>query len=136
MIVERNFIKTNFKSLRHEKNKEFVTGRVSIINKKKVIRISIGTIICDLVHFYPNDRINLMINKKDRNTFMIRKSIYPNDGYKLNFNCHSRNSSFMTFEFRYDSPEPFRIAQTIILDYEISDNGFLVINIEKLKWNN
>ncbi len=41
----------------------------------------------------------------------------------------------MTFAIRYDTPDPFKLSQTTILDFDINDGNFLVINIEKLRWN-
>lgn len=132
-LTNDEWIKTNYKPLRHPKNKEFVTGRVNIINKKKVIRISIGLIVCDLLEFKKGDRINLFINKKERNFILIKKSKVIHDGYLLN--CNGKNPSFMTFDFRYETAESFRLSQTVILNYEINEDQLLLINIESLRWN-
>jgi len=128
-----NWLITNNKSLRHPRNKEFVTARVNIINKKKVMRISIGTDICDLVGFNKNDRVHIFINKNDRNTLLIKKDVDTQDGYRLNHG--QSNSSFMTFSVRYETGESFRLSQTIILDYYLNKENTLLINLEKLKWS-
>lgn len=133
--MKRNeWTRSNFKSLRHPNNKEFVTARVNVVNKKNVIRISIGIIICDLLDFTASDRVNVYINKQDRNQMIISKSLLPDDGYKLNHN--GSNSSFMTFELRNDIRDAFRLSQTIILDFDITEERLLLIRLDKLRWNN
>jgi hypothetical protein len=129
-----DYVSYNCKPLRHPRNKEFVTSRVNIINKKKVIRISIGILICELIQFTRDDRVHIFLNKKDKNLMLIKKSDILHDGYKLNHG--GSNNSFMTVDFRYETSDSFRLSQTIILDYEIKQDGLLLINFEKLKWNN
>jgi hypothetical protein len=133
MVVDKNdWMITNNKSLRHPNNKQFVTARVNIINKKKVIRISIGLDVCDLIGFDKNDRVHIFINKEDRNLLLIKKDMCMQDGYRLNLG--TSNNSFMTFDFRCETQESFRLSQTIILDYDFNDEGSLLINMEKIKW--
>lgn len=67
MIVNKEeWIPTNHKPLRHPNNKEFVTGRANIVNKKKVIRISIGVDVCEVLSFNKNDRIDIYINAESQ----------------------------------------------------------------------
>jgi len=136
MITDQNeWIHTNSKPLRHPKNKEFVTARVNIINGKKVIFISIGLIVCELIELVKGDRVNIFINKIDRNLILLKKSIIPHYGYKLSHATDS-NGNLMHFSFRYQTEESFRLSQTIILDYEIGNDKSLLLNFEKIKWNN
>lgn len=125
------WIKTNTKPLRHPNNKEFVTGRVNIINKKFVIRISIGLIVCELLNFGKKDRLHLHIHKDNRHLFLLTKSELPYDGYKLN---HTGGGSFLSFAFRYPTSEAYKLSQTIILDFKMKKDALLV-NLDALKMN-
>lgn len=130
---DNNWIVTNNKKLRHPHNKRFVTARVNIINKKTVIRISIGLYVCEMVEFEKNDRVNIFINKSDRNLLIIKKeNDFDSDGYLLNHG--KNNNNFMTFEFRYESSESFRLSQTIIIDYDFTQPGMLLVDLTKIKW--
>lgn len=131
-IAKKDWMITNNKPLRHPDNKEFVTARINIKNKRKVIRISIGIDVCDLIGFNKNDRVHVYINKQDRNILMIKKDSDCLDGYLLSL--QNDKSSFMTFDFRYETSESFRLSQTIILDYDFNEDGTLLIDIEKIKW--
>lgn len=134
MSSERSeWIITNNKSLRHPNNKEFVTARINIINKKKVIRISIGLDVCEVLGFNKNDRVHIFINKDDRNLLLIQKDYTSQDGYRLNYG--EKNNSFMTFDFRFETSESFRLSQTIILPYDFREDGLLVVNLKKIKWS-
>lgn len=126
-----NYISYNHKKLKHPDNKEFVTSRVNIINKKKVLCISIGTVVCELLGLVRGDRVEILLNKKERNLLLIRKAY---EGYKLKWG--GANSNFVTFDFRYETPDNFRLSQTVILDYNLNDFGFLLINLDRIKWNN
>ena len=128
---KENWSLANYKSLRHPNNKEFVTARVNIINKKKVIRISIGTDVCSLVGFNKNDRLHIFIHRDDRDKLLIKKDKDCIDGYRLNHN--GSNSSFMTFDFRYETAESFRLSQTILLEFDFEE-GCLLVGLEKIKW--
>jgi hypothetical protein len=133
MILNQNTWQlTNRKPLRHPNNKEFVTARANIINKKKVIRISIGIDICDLVGFKKNDRVHIYLNKYERDSLLICNNAESIDGYRLHYK--GDNNNFMTFDFRIETEQSFRLSQTIILPYDIQDEGKLLISLEKLKW--
>jgi hypothetical protein len=129
--ANEKWLVTNYKPLRHPNNKQFVTARVHIQNKKKVVRISIGLDVCDLLDFRKNDRVHIFINRQDRHLLMIKKDEIDLDGYRLNLG--GSNASFMTFDFRYETAESFRLSQTIILDYDFEE-GTLLIDLEKLQW--
>jgi hypothetical protein len=128
---EKDYAVLNTKSLRHPNNKQFVTARVNIINNRKVINFSIGTDVCDEINFHANDRIHILMHRENRNYIIFHKTSSSFDGYKLFFN-DKKNSSFLTFAMRYDSPEAFKLSQTVILDYDCSNN-MLLIDLEKLK---
>lgn len=134
MIVNKEeWIHANHKPLRHPNNKEFVTARVNIINKKKVIRISIGIDVCEILSFNKNDRVNIFISKKNRDFMLIKKSIDSFDGYLLSRG--KSHSNFMTFDFRYETIASFKLSQTIILDYDINDERTLLVDLSKIKWS-
>jgi hypothetical protein len=134
MNFDSQYMRKGGKRLRHPHNKRFVTARVNMTNNKKVIHISIGLDVCSVVEFEKGDRVNVFIHKKDRNLLIIKKEAeYDVNGYVLSANGH-QNSSFLTFEFRYETSEDFRLSQTIILDYDFSQVGMLLIDIEKIKW--
>jgi hypothetical protein len=134
MGVDRSeWLVTNNKSLRHPNNKEFVTARINIINKKKVVRISIGLDVCDVLGFKKNDRVHIFINTQDRDLLLIRKDCCEQDGYKLNLG--NNNNNFMTFDFRYETAEAFRLSQTIILPYDFKGDDLLLVDLQKIKWS-
>jgi len=70
---DEQWMVTNHKKLRHPNNKQFVTARVNVINGKKVMSISIGLDVCELIEFNKNDRVNVFINKYDRQFLIIKK---------------------------------------------------------------
>ncbi len=123
------------KSLRHPKNAEFVTGRVNIINERKVIRISIGLLVCELLNFRKKDRVCVSVHKHDKHRLLIAKSSDPQT-YTLSASDKDKNHNFLSCTFRYDFHEPFRLSQTMILDFDVNDDGLLVVDIKKLKWRN
>lgn len=128
-----DWLRKSNKRLRHPHNRRFVTGRVTINNNKKVIHLSIGTDVCSVVEFEKGDRVHVFIHKENRNHLIIqRDDDIDSDGYLLSYS--SDRHSFMTFSFRYESAEEFRLSQTTILDYDFSQVGMLLIDIEKLKW--
>ena len=126
------WVPANFKSLRHPNNKKFITARMNIINKRKVLNLSLGLDVCKEINFKANDRVYVLLNKENRNYLMIKKELGSYEGYKLNFN-EKGNSSFLTFSIRYDSLESFRLSQTIVLDYDFRPD-VLLVNLGKLKW--
>lgn len=133
-VREDEWMVTNHKKLRHPRNKEFVTARVNIINGKKVMHISIGLDVCEMIEFNKQDRVNIFINKTDRNLLIIKKDDEPDsDGYLLS--SGKGNYSFMTFQFRYETSEAYRLSQTIILDYDFNEVGTLLIDLTKIKWS-
>lgn len=122
------------KYLRHPRNAEFVTGRVNIINQRNVIRISIGKVICNLLEFKKGDRVDVLLHKEYKNLLMIFNSTNP-QSYKLHESVvNEKKSNFLSATFRYDFHEPFKLSQTIILDYDINNEKILIIDIEKLIW--
>jgi len=121
-----------YKKITSPNNKELVTVRANFINKKTVLTFSIGTDICELLDFKKSDRVNIYLHKRDKNVHLIKKSSTINEGYLLSHN--NDKSSFMTFTIRYPGQYDFRLSQTIIISYDINDDGCLLLNIEKLKW--
>ena len=120
------------KKMTHPDRKNFITARAITVNTKKVITISLGVNVCDIVDFKMGDRVNVFLHKQDKNLFLIKK-VNDDDGYKL---CMSGfNSSFLTFQFRYKTEEQLRLSQVIVLGYETSKD-MIIINIENLKWRN
>jgi hypothetical protein len=114
-------------------NQELVTGRVSLVNNKVLITISIGVIVCDLLEIKNKDYLNVFFHKKVRDVILIRKTHSIGEGYKL---CKSHTkSNFMHFSFRLTTFPNYRLSQTTALPFDIEDENLLV-NIEKLKWRN
>jgi len=135
MSDNNEWIISNGKRLRHPNNSELVTARCNIINGKKVIRISIGIDVCELLDFKKGERVYISINKKYRNYLIISKDVEDLEGYKLSHSSGHKNN-FMSFQFRYETSESFRLSQTIILDYDINDENLLLIDVSRLKWSN
>jgi len=132
IMIEQEWTSYGRKYLRHPKNRDLITGRVNIINKRNVISISIGKNICKDIGFNKRDRIIVYLNKDNKNLILLEKS----DDYST-YSLHDtdkKNSNFLRCTFRYDFHEAFRLTQTIVLDYESNDENVLSINIEKLKW--
>jgi hypothetical protein len=124
------------KRLRHPRNAELVTGRVNIINQRNVIRISIGKVICNLLEMKKGTRVSVAMHKEDKNLILITKNIDPHS-YKLHESTNAKKiSNFLSLTFRYDFHEPFRLSQTILLDFDMNDNKLLLIDLKKLKWRN
>lgn len=121
-----------FKKMTSPNNKELVTMRANVVNKRIVITFSIGTDICELLDFNKSDRINIFHHKRERNVYLLKKSQSVNEGYLL---AHAgSNNTFMTFKIRYPGMDGFRLSQTIPIDYELNDDGTLLLNIEKILW--
>ena len=120
------------KHLRHPNNKEFVTGRVNIRNNRKVIRISVGLIVCELVKFNVKDRVTVSVHKNDKHMILISKDNSA-QSYQLT-GLNNRYDNFLAVTFRYDFNEPFRLSQTILLDFDVNDEGILIVDLLKLKW--
>lgn len=118
-----------FKKMTSPNNKELVTLRANIINKKTVLTFSLGVNICDVINFNKSDRVNIFTHKRDRNIYMIKKSHDANDGYILKL-----GNSFMTFSIRYPGMDGFRLSQTVPVEYDLNDEESLLINIEKIYW--
>lgn len=122
------------KYLRHPRNAEFVTGRVNIVNQRNVVRISIGKVICNLLEFKRSDRVKVLLHKEYKNLLLVFNSNDPYS-YKLHeTEIKSKKSNFLSVTFRYDFHEPFKLSQTIILDYNINNEKVLLIDIDKLIW--
>ena len=119
------------KRLHHPKNKEFVTGRANIIKNTKMLFLSIGITVCELINLKYSDRVEILLSKIDRNLILIKKS---DTGYRLKWG--GLGSNFMRFGFKYETPDNFRLSQTIILEYDFNNSGLLLINLDKLKWKN
>ena len=129
-IASREWLKKEVSS-RNTENKEKITARANITKSKKIsIRISIGLIICDLLFLKRADRVDIFLNKKDRNILLIKKSIENDSGYKLNY---SHGSSYLTFDFICNFKSEFKIKQTIELPYDFNNKNIL-LDISKLKW--
>ncbi len=136
--MERNLIDTKewtshmFKNIRNPKNQEYITIRANITKSKKIsIRISIGLIICNLLEFTEQARVNIFLHKKDKNILLIKKCNKDEDGYKLNY---SQKSNFMTFDFISHFYTEFKIKQTIVVDYDINSQKMLLVDLTKIRW--
>lgn len=123
----------NYKKLTSYNNREFVTCRVNIVNNKKVLHISIGLVICELLNFKNKSRVNIFSNKKYRNFMIIKLSEDSYTGYSLFDGGRLAKSNFLRFGFRYKTDDEFKLSQTIVLDHDITDK-MLLIDIEKMKW--
>ena len=133
MDVDNQWLGAKRKKLRSTRNKQFVTARCFISNNKNVVKISIGLDVCELVGFKKGERVNLFIHKENRDYLAIQKDVTEDEGYKLNFSGSS-NSNFLTFEFRYQTEESFRLSQTTILDYDFQEEHTLIVDLYRLKW--
>lgn len=123
----------NYRKLRNSQNAEFVTCRINIVNNKKVLYISIGLVICELLNFKNKSRVNIFSNKKYRNFMIIKLSEDSYTGYSLFDGGRIAKGNFLRFGFRYQTDDEFKLSQTIILDHDITDK-MLLIDIEKMKW--
>lgn len=123
----------NSKHMRSSVNKEIITGRCLLRNKKNDLTISIGKDIADSLGFKKNDRINVFFHKRDRDLLLIKKSITPFDGYSLRFG--DGNCNFMTFSFRFPTHEDFKLSQTIPLAHDLENDSILLVNVKPLKWS-
>ena len=133
MDRDDQWLRSNNKKLKHKNNRQFVTGRSVIIHNRKVMKMSIGLDVCELVGFKKNDRVNIFIHKENRNYLAIQKDFADAEGYMLSFGGH-RNGNFLTFEFRYQTEESFRLSQTTILDYDFQEEHTLIVDLYRLKW--
>ncbi len=115
-----------------EENKDLVTGRVIIQHKKPTVTLSIGVNICDLLYFHFGTRLNVNVNKHDRDLILLEKSHYLDNGCKL---CRSgTNSNFLKIAYNDDINNDYKLSQTISLHYDFKDDKYLLINISKLRW--
>ncbi len=127
------WINLNRKPLRHPDNREFITARANIIHGKKVIRISIGLSVCEILDITEHDRVNLYIHKTIRNFLLVCKDKMCISGYKLTKG--HKNANFLVFDFRYDTEESFRLSQTQVVDFDFNDEGLICIDIKKIVWS-
>jgi hypothetical protein len=116
---------------RSVENEEKITARANNTPSKKVtIRISIGLIICSLLELNKGDRVEIFLNKKDRDIMLIRKSLHKDEGYKLS---HSLGSRYLTFDFICTFKSEFKIKQTITLAFDFNSKN-IILNLSKLRW--
>ena len=120
------------KKMTHPDRKNFVIARVININKKKVVTMSLGINVCDIVDFKMGDRVKVFLHNQNKNLFLIKK-VNDEEGYKLSKNGFG--SSFLTFQFRYRTEESLRLSQSTILFHE-TNKDMVIIDIENLKWRN
>ena len=135
MLASNNedWLITNGKRIRSEQNRELVTARINIINKRKVVKLSIGLVVCGLIGFKQDDRVHIFIHKDDRNLLLVKKDEDNIDGYRLS-KGQSSGTNFLSFAFRCETQDSFRLSQTVILDYDFNDEGVLIVDFEKIKW--
>lgn len=133
-MSENEWIETTGKKLCSPHNRELVTARVNIINGRKVVRISIGLDVCELIGLKKADRVCLFLHKRDRDLLLISKDNDHLEGYKLSQSA-SNKSSFLHFAFRYETSESFRLSQTTVLNYDFNNEGVLLVDLEKIKWS-
>lgn len=121
-----------FKKITSPNNKELVTLRANVVNKKTVLTFSIGINICDLLNFNKSIRLNIYTHKRDKHVYLLKKSSSVNEGYLLTH--ASDKNSFMTFKMRFMGMDGLRLSQTIPVEYDLNDDESLLLNIEKLFW--
>lgn len=124
------YFKINKKRFLNKNSKNLVTMRCNIINSKNVMCLSIGVNVCDKMNLKDVTRLNVYIDKNNRNILMVKES--QDDGYKLSDRVY--RSNFRHFAFRYESEMQFKLSQTTIINHRI-ENNMLILDIKELKVN-
>lgn len=135
MIEQKDWSLAHKRKFRkHPRNKEIVTGRIYMRCSNPYITISIGITICELLDFKDGDRAEVLFHKKNKNILLIKKNKLSQSDYKIYFNKSNHGGRFARITFVDYCCSNYRISQTIELEYNLTEEKYLLVSLQNLKW--